>query len=86
MQTDASERGVGDGGAAKGEFERSEVRTAEGENFGCGVGEGAAKGLLFTLAFFVHSMETKDKERLTKSNSLNPFAAFVKYTIALSVR
>ena len=43
MQTDGAQTGVGDGGAAEGEGEVGEVRTAEGDDFGGGVGEGAAE-------------------------------------------
>lgn len=45
MQADGAERLVGDGGAAEGEVEVREGGAAEGEDFGGGVGEGAAEGL-----------------------------------------
>lgn len=43
MQADATEGGVGDGGAAEGEFEGCELWTTEREDLGCRVGEGAAE-------------------------------------------
>lgn len=46
MQADAAEGGIADGAAAEGEIEPVEVRAAEGEDLGGGVGEGAAEGLL----------------------------------------
>ena len=46
MEADASEGGVGNGAAAEGEVELSELGAAEGEDFGGGVGEGAAEGLV----------------------------------------
>ena len=46
VESDASEGGVGDGAPAEGEVEFSELRTAEGEDFGGGVGESAAEGLV----------------------------------------
>lgn len=45
VQADAAQGGVRDGGAAEGEVEVVQVRAAEGEDFGGGVGEGAAEGL-----------------------------------------
>ena len=45
VEADGAEGGVGDGGAAEGEVEVAEVGAAEGEDFGGGVGEGAAEGL-----------------------------------------
>ena len=45
MQADAAERGVRDGAAAKGKVERGEVWTAERDDFGSGIGEGAAERL-----------------------------------------
>lgn len=45
MKADAAQRPVGDGTAAEGEVEVSEVGAAEGEDFGCGIREGAAEGL-----------------------------------------
>lgn len=45
MKADGAEGLVGDGGAAEGEVEVREGGAAEGEDFGGGVGEGAAEGL-----------------------------------------
>ena len=45
MQADGAEGGVGDGGAAEAEVQGCEKRAAEGDDFGGGVGEGAAEGL-----------------------------------------
>lgn len=45
MKPDGAEGLVGDGGAAEGEVEVREGGAAEGEDFGGGVGEGAAEGL-----------------------------------------
>ena len=46
VESDAAEGGVGNGASAEGEVEFSELRTAEGEDFGGGVGESAAEGLV----------------------------------------
>ena len=46
METNAAEGGVGNGASAEGEVEFSELGTAEGEDFGGGVGESAAEGLM----------------------------------------
>ena len=45
VEADAAEGGVGHGATAEGEVEFAELGTAEGEDFGGGVGEGAAEGL-----------------------------------------
>jgi hypothetical protein len=45
MQTDGTKGGIGDGGAAEREAKGLKGGAAEGEDFGCGVGEGAAEGL-----------------------------------------
>ena len=49
VESDASEGGVGNGTTAEGEVQLSELGTAEGEDFGGGVGEGAAEGLVGEL-------------------------------------
>lgn len=45
VQPDGAQGLVGDGGAAEGEVQVREGGAAEGEDFGGGVGEGAAEGL-----------------------------------------
>lgn len=45
MQSNAAQTGVRDSGAAKGKVEVSELCETQGEDFGRGVGKGAAKGL-----------------------------------------
>lgn len=45
VESDRAERGVGDGRAAKGQVQVGELLAAQGDDFGGGVGEGAAKGL-----------------------------------------
>ena len=45
VQADAAEGGVRDGGTAEGEREVDEVRAAKGDDFGGGVGKGAAERL-----------------------------------------
>ena len=46
VEGDAAEGSVGDGGAAEGEVEMGEHGEAEGEDFGCCVGESTAEGLV----------------------------------------
>jgi hypothetical protein len=43
MKPDGAERGVRDCRPTEGKLEGTEVRTAQGEDFGCGIGEGAAE-------------------------------------------
>ena len=46
VQTDGAKRGIRDGGAAERKIEFAQVGAAKSKDFGCGVGEGAAKRLI----------------------------------------
>lgn len=74
MQTDAAERGVGDGGAAEGEFEGGELGAAEGEDFGCGVGESAAEGLVVVNTHFT-KVSSKMKSGAYQIQLSQPFSS-----------
>lgn len=83
MQGYAAQRRVRDGGAAKCEVEVCQIGESKRQNFGRGIGEGTAEGLA-GISFKPGDYQCGGV--LTRSSSLSPLAALVRYTIALSVR